>query len=155
MNRRAFTLLELVIVLGILALLFSMIFVALNPSRKIAESRNARRRVDIEALANAIILHKEDEGLFPSGIDDQARMIVTASSSSCSVPCPPAGSIAGCIDLSNALTHELAKIPEDPKATDERTLYYVRYKDKQLEVGACNAEPEGSDSHLPSLVTYR
>ncbi len=156
MKRSAFTLLELIIVLGILAILFSTIFVALKPSQKIAEAHNAKRRLDIEAIANAIVLHREDGGTFPTGIDDQARLIVTDTTSSCTgTSCPSAGSIAGCINITNDLRHELTTIPKDPKATDGRTLYYIRYKDRQLEVGACNPEPEGKDSLLPSIVTYR
>jgi prepilin-type N-terminal cleavage/methylation domain-containing protein len=156
MNRHAFTLLELIVVVGILALLFSALFLLLKPAEKFAEGRNVKRRLDIEAIANAIVLHREDGGTFPAGIDDQARLIVTDATSSCAgTSCSTAGSIAGCINITNDLRHELTTIPKDPKATDGRTLYYVRYKDRQLEVGACSPEPEGKDSLLPSLVTYR
>lgn len=156
MKRFAFTLVELIVVLGILGLLFSTVFVLLKPGEKIAAGRNARRMLDIEAIANAIILHREDEGTLPTGIDDRAKLIVTDGTTDCTTTiCPAAGGIEGCINLSALINHELVSMPKDPKATNGKTLYYVRYKEKQLEVGACSPEPEGNESLLPSIVTYR
>jgi prepilin-type N-terminal cleavage/methylation domain-containing protein len=48
MNRHAFTLLELIVVVGILALLFSALFLLLKPAEKFAEGRNVKRRLEVE-----------------------------------------------------------------------------------------------------------
>ncbi|MBN1258340.1 prepilin-type N-terminal cleavage/methylation domain-containing protein, partial [Candidatus Peregrinibacteria bacterium] len=43
MAKKAFTLLELIIVIAVIAILAAAIFVAVDPARRLHEARNARR----------------------------------------------------------------------------------------------------------------
>ena len=51
---RGFTLLELLIVIGILAILISAVVIAINPNRQFAQARNAQRRSNAQAVVMAI-----------------------------------------------------------------------------------------------------
>lgn len=52
-TKAGFTLLEILLVVGIIALLAGIVIVAINPSKQLADARNAQRRSDVNALANA------------------------------------------------------------------------------------------------------
>jgi prepilin-type N-terminal cleavage/methylation domain-containing protein len=63
MNRRAFTLVELLVVLSIIGLLSSVAVVAMNNTR--AGARDAKRAADLSALRNAMELYFADNNSYP------------------------------------------------------------------------------------------
>jgi type IV pilus assembly protein PilA len=65
---RGFTLVELMVVIGILALLLSITLVAINPSRQFAKANNSKRQNDIVQLSDAIYQNiTQNKGIFSSG----------------------------------------------------------------------------------------
>ena len=54
-NKKAFTLIELLIVIAILGILAAAILVAINPSKRIKQARDAQRKSDINVITNALI----------------------------------------------------------------------------------------------------
>lgn len=87
LSTRAFTLIELLIVIAIIAILAGVVFVALNPLKRFADARNANRRASVVNILQAIKLYQFDNaGNFPQGLNSTLQMIGPASSG-CSVYC--------------------------------------------------------------------
>lgn len=59
-RREGFTLLELLVVIGIIAILAGIVIVALNPARQFAQARNATRSNDVRQILNAIHQNRID-----------------------------------------------------------------------------------------------
>ena len=53
-KKQGFTLIEVLIVIGIIAILAAVVLVAINPSRQFAQARNSQRISNVNALINAI-----------------------------------------------------------------------------------------------------
>jgi type IV pilus assembly protein PilA len=51
---RGFTLIEILVVIGIIAVLAAIVIIAINPARQFAQARNAQRTSDVSVLLNAI-----------------------------------------------------------------------------------------------------
>lgn len=67
--QEGFTLIELLVVIGILAILLSIVLIAINPARQFAQANNIRRRSDVSALLNGIHQYAADNnGTLPPGM---------------------------------------------------------------------------------------
>src|SRR3989338_950344 len=60
--QKAFTLVELLVVIGILAILTAVVLVAVNPARQLAQSRNTARRAAVNSILGAITELTADDG---------------------------------------------------------------------------------------------
>ncbi|MEI7452458.1 MAG: prepilin-type N-terminal cleavage/methylation domain-containing protein [Candidatus Falkowbacteria bacterium] len=61
-NKKAFTLIELLIVIAIIAIIAGIVFVALNPLARFAAARTSRRWADASAVLTAIKVNQIDNG---------------------------------------------------------------------------------------------
>lgn len=102
--RKGFTLIELIVVIGVLAILFTITLVALNPARQFAQARDTQRRSDVTAILNAVGQFYINNGQFPLGVDGTNREIAAG-----------AGNADLCYQL---VTLYLAAMPVDPQVGD-------------------------------------
>ena len=164
MRRKGFTLIELLIVIGIIGILAAIILVAVDPAKRLKQSRNARRFAETNAILNAILNYTVDyKGKLPSALtatsSDLVLLIGTTASTTpvTTTVCPNnltgAGTATGYVNLEadTALVDQyISSIPVDPRGTNDVdtyssaiTGYYIkRSANGRVEVGSCNPESE-------------
>lgn len=75
-GNKGFTLIEILVVIGLIAILAAIVLIAINPARQFAQARNAQRNSDANAILNTIGQYMADnKGALPSGIDGTLRNI--------------------------------------------------------------------------------
>lgn len=83
-TKRAFTLVELLIVIAILATLASVVVVVLNPGELLAQARDSQRIQDLENLNKTIILYQTISGDFSSLQNNTVYISLPDSNPACS-----------------------------------------------------------------------
>ena len=129
-SQAGFTLIELLVVVGIIALLGTVVIVALNPVRRFADARNSRRWGDVNSLLTAVHEYIVDnDGALPTGL-------ATSQAST------ELGTCVTCDNLSTPLAPYLRSMPTDPDGgTAANTGYFVEVNANNIvTVSAANAE---------------
>ena len=68
-KNKGFTLIEILVVMGVLVVLFSIVTIVIDPARQFGKANNAKRRSDIVAILNTIGAYTADnKGVLPNGI---------------------------------------------------------------------------------------
>ncbi len=106
---QGFTLIELLLVIGIIAILASIVIVAINPTKQLGNARDAQRRSDVNTILNAVYQYAIDHnGALPAGIpSDYAAGVCKSTAASCN------GHSVSLRALTGAY---LVSIPSDPQA---------------------------------------
>lgn len=79
-KNRGFTLIELMVVIGILAVLAAIVLVAINPSRQFSSANNTKRKSDTVAILNAVQQYAIDHvGVYPAGVSTAVQTIKKTS----------------------------------------------------------------------------
>ena len=148
-NHKGFTLVELLVVIGIIGVLFAVILVAVDPARRFAEARNAVRRQDVRDIVEAVLEYMTDnKGNFPSNLDTvtASYQLLGTNTAGCSATCNTLLSSyisTSCANLSGSLVETyLADIPQDPQnGTAGNTRYAInRTTGNRIDVIACDSE---------------
>jgi type IV pilus assembly protein PilA len=110
---RGFTLLEILLVVAAIAILAGIVIVAINPAKQLAETRDAQRRSDVNAISSAIAQYSIKYGSFPdSNIHDGTDCTASYDSTDYAI-CSGGG--CGGVDLAGTLVPEfIPSIPADP-----------------------------------------
>jgi type IV pilus assembly protein PilA len=120
-----FTLLEILLVVGIIAILAGIVIVAINPARQLAQARNTERISGIKQINNALQQYYIEHGSYPASLTTTLTEICnTGASTSVS-----SGYCTGKINLSELVPTYITAIPKDPQATTTNSAGYKVAKD--------------------------
>lgn len=138
-KNKGFTLVELLVVIGILTILLAIVLVAINPARQFSQANNTQRRSDVNAILNAINAYMADNsGSLPTGL------------SACTSACTMTSTVAsGNVDIcSDLVSTYIAELPRDPSTGswtscstyDTQYTVTVSASDNRITVAAPDAE---------------
>ena len=118
-RNKGFTLIEILIVIGIIAILAAVVLIAVNPARQFAQARNSQRISNLNTILNAVGQNVADnKGNFVCPLIGTALSVATTS----------IGTNVGNSNLASCLvpTYIAAGIPMDPNGgSDGDTKYQI------------------------------
>lgn len=129
-NKKGFTLIELLVVISIIAILATVVFVALDPVTRFADARNSRRWSDVNSILTAVSEYIVDnKGALPAGL--------TTGQAATEL-----GSCVSCDNLTTPLAKYLKSMPLDPEVGTASNSGYTIAVDANnlITVDATNAE---------------
>jgi prepilin-type N-terminal cleavage/methylation domain-containing protein len=115
-----FTLLEILLVIGIIAILAGIVIVAINPSKQLATVRNTQRKSDLKQIYNALTQYYIDNSAYPSTISTTTLNEVCNTGAVSNTSTSTSGAncaTAGLANLSVLVPTYLTAIPTDPTGT--------------------------------------
>lgn len=109
MKSKGFTLIELLVVIGIVAILATIVLVAVNPARQFATARDTSRKNDLYQILSAVHQYAvENAGQYPTQIQTNTWIDI--------------GDCGACLDLEEDLVPVyIPAIPFDPQTGDPAT----------------------------------
>lgn len=141
-SNKGFTLLEILLVVGIISILAGIVILAINPTKQLGDTRDAQRRSDVLTILNAIYQYSIDEQGNLDTITDAEGAITS------SADCDTDGTDA--VDLSDSLVGAsstyLTDIPTDPSATTADSEYFVVQNPANDRITVCAPNAEQSVS---------
>jgi type IV pilus assembly protein PilA len=129
-NKKGFTLIELLVVISIIAILATVVFVALDPVTRFADARNSRRWSDVNSILTAVSEYIVDnKGALPAGL--------TSGQAATEL-----GTCVTCDNLTTPLAKYLKSMPLDPEVGTASNSGYTIAVDANnlITVDATNAE---------------
>lgn len=139
-NKKAFTLLEILLVVAAIAILAGIVILAINPTKQLGDTRNSQRRIDVSTILNAVYQYAIDNnGNLPSSILSTTTFGICKSGVATS---------ATCVDLSVLTTNEkyLVSLPVDPSGavnTNDTNYRIIKTANGRVTVWA-NAPEQGA-----------
>lgn len=140
-EQTGFTLIEILVVIGMIALLATVVLVAINPARQFRQGRDSQRISNVNAILNAIGQYLADnKGSLPAAITTTKQNIATSGANLCAVLVPT----------------YIPSLPVDPSVTTGpvsacTSTYDTKYKvikdaSGRVTVSADGEEPAGTDN---------
>jgi prepilin-type N-terminal cleavage/methylation domain-containing protein len=124
---KGFTLIELLVVIAIIAILSTVVFVALDPATRFADARDSRRWSDVNSILTAV--HQ-------CVVDNAGSLTVCGITNTTTNSLGTAG-----LDLSTPLAKYLKTIPIDPQGSAASTGYTLQADTNNIiTINAASAE---------------
>jgi len=115
-NQSGFTLIEILVVIGIIAILAAIVIIAINPARQFAQARNTQRTANVNAILNAIGQRMADN-----------KGVFTGTGCANDIPTTPTRvQNSGGFDLAPCVVPTyITALPFDPSTTTPATAYWT------------------------------
>lgn len=120
-NHSGFTLIEILVVIGMIALLATIVLIAINPAKQFRQGRDTQRSANTNAILNAVGQYIADhKGALPPSLGTPPLVIATISKAAINL-CP------------DIVSTYIPALPVDPSVTtgpvtDCTTAYDSKYK---------------------------
>lgn len=101
--KKGYTLVELLVVIGMISVLITGLILILNPVQKIAQTNDAKRKSDLAQLQRALEIYYQDYGRYPNST---ASYTITGT------------------NWGGAWSDYMSRLPSDPKS-GRRYVYFV------------------------------
>ncbi len=147
---RGFTLIEILIVIGIIAILAAIVIIAINPAKQFAQARNTQRESGVNSILNAVGQRIADnkgvfEGTFGTG-PYVCGQLPTASTSITSTNAATAGAL-GCL-----VPTYISTLPVDPSNPASPSTGYTVEVNSVGRVTVC--APLHAEAAIPDSAAY-
>lgn len=130
-----FTLIEILVVIGIIAILAAIVIIAINPAKQFAQARNTERGASVNAILNAIGQRMADnKGVFAGTFGSYTCPTLTTATSTIYSATTTA---IGAIDLSCLTPTYIPSLPIDPTAGSGDNTGYTVTVDSTGRVNVC------------------
>ncbi|GBD34442.1 hypothetical protein HRbin35_00162 [bacterium HR35] len=142
-SKKAFTLIEILLVIGIIVLLAGAVIVAINPGRQFAKARNTQRTTDVNAILSGILqVMTDNQGrwscpgstYYSTSLPPMVTTTIVATSETATTE----------INLSCLVPNYLPRLPIDPSlpTSSLSTGYTLFYNTSTGRISVCapNAE---------------
>lgn len=110
-KKSGFTLVEVLVVIGILAILLAVTLVAINPGQHFKDSRNSQRQANVTAILDAVYAYESQHS---GSVPPSLASVASTPSPLSKHTTPVVGEVDVCADLVPAA---IADLPFDPSAT--------------------------------------
>ncbi len=152
LRRRGFTLIELLLVIGIIAILASIVIIAINPNRQLGQARDAQRRSDVNTILNAVYQYAIDNnGNIPGSgsitTTDKSICMKNTSYTDCNS--------AGLVYLGVLTGAYLLNIPQDPSLSSSLTGTGTRYFIKKDANNRITVTAKGAEQSATAITVTR
>ncbi|MEI6378170.1 MAG: prepilin-type N-terminal cleavage/methylation domain-containing protein [Candidatus Falkowbacteria bacterium] len=145
-HNQAFTLIEVLLVIGIIAILAAIVIIAINPARQLGMARNTQRWSNVNTILNAIHQYAVDnKGSLPYSLTTNETEICAAgvATTTCNA--------SSLIDLTSLTNNELylTSLPTDPACPTGCNANGIGYRvlktiNNRVTVTAPNTELSGA-----------
>jgi prepilin-type N-terminal cleavage/methylation domain-containing protein len=83
-KNKGFTIIEILLVMGVLTVLFTIVIIAFDPGKQIGRANNAKRKSDIVSILNAVgAYYSDNKGVYPSGISTSVASVSSSGADIC------------------------------------------------------------------------
>jgi type IV pilus assembly protein PilA len=143
-KNRGFTLIEILIVIGLIAILAAVVLIAINPARQFAQGRDAQRISNLNTILNAIGQRTADgKGIFDGTFTVGSNTYTCPVLPSATTTIRSASAATGGIDLSCLVPTYLPAFPFDPdskRGSGSNTGYDVAFVNGRVWVSSSSTE---------------
>jgi len=144
-NFKGFTLIEILVVVALIAILTAITFIAINPAKNFADTRNAQRSSDVVQILNAMTQYTTEQGHDTGDFADN----ITIPTCDTVAPIGPT-TCATCVVLEGLLVDEyIVGIPTDPLDTNPADGY--GYTVCQTSGGRLQIDAPGAEGKIISV----